>query len=37
MYTMFSLSIHLSVDTGCVYGLAIINNAVMNMTVHISF
>ena len=32
-----SLSIHLSMDTGCFHVLAIVNSATMNIRVHVSF
>ena len=32
-----SLSIHLSMDTGCFHALAIVDSAAMNIGVHVSF
>ena len=37
VYTTFSLSVHLSRDTGCLQVLAIVNSPAMNIRVHVSF
>ena len=37
VYIISSLSIHLSIDTGCFHVLAIVNNAAVNSEVHVSF
>ena len=36
VYTMFSLSIYLSTDLGFFPGLAVVNNAAVNMAVQVS-